>query len=197
MKVRYKICIIILFILSIIILYTLLFPSKQFSSYTYETINKSTIDEIRNKDLVEQSFQAEDNYITVGLPIANYGQIIKKGKIIVTITDEQGKKKKYNIKATNIIDNEYYYLNYRFKKNKNYKITIQVKDLKSPITFLTTEKEIKGTNLRVNKKERKENIILSFMYSKKNYFNIWYCLFIISILLCYMTLIKEKDYVKK
>ena len=97
MKVRYKICIIILFILSIIILYTLLFPSKQFSSYTYETINKSTIDEIRNKDLVEQSFQAEDNYITVGLPIANYGQIIKKGKIIVTITDEQGKKKKYNI----------------------------------------------------------------------------------------------------
>lgn len=197
MKIKYKICIITLCVLSTIILYTLLFPSKQFSSYTYETINKSTIGEIRDKNLVEQSFQAEDNYITVGLPIANYGQIIKKGKIIVKIIDEEGKEKKYNIKVTNIIDNEYYYLNYKFKKNKNYKIIIQTENLKSPITFLTTEKEIKNTRLKINKEEQKENIILSFMYSKKNYFNIWYCLFIISILLCYMTLIRESNYANK
>ena len=193
MKIKnHKICLAIIILLVIVIIITLIMPAKQLSTDTYETIDQWILGELTEEDEVIQTFRPEKNYQRIGLPFATYSQIIEKGNVIVTITNDKRKEKKVKIKASSIIDNEYYYIKYNFKKNRDYEVKITFQNLDKPITLKATKKEIKNTTLQVNDEEQEGNIILSLMYSENNYFNIWYSIFGITITSSYITLAKER-----
>ena len=193
MKIKdHKICLAIIIVLVIVIIITLIMPAKQLSTDTYETLNQWILGELTEEDEVIQTFRPEKNYQRMGLPFATYSQIIEKGNVIVTITNDKGKEKKVKIKASSIIDNEYYYIKYNFKKNRDYEVKITFENLDKPITLKATKKEIKNTTLQVNDEEQEGNIILSLMYSENNYFNIWYSIFGITITSSYIALAKER-----
>ena len=193
MKIKnHKICLAIIILLVIVIIITLIMPAKQLSTDTYETLDQWILGELTEEDEVIQTFRPEKNYQRIGLPFATYSQIIEKGNVIVTITNDKGKEKKVKIKASSIIDNEYYYIKYNFKKNRDYEVKITFQNLDKPITLKATKKEIKNTTLQVNDEEQEGNIILSLMYSENNYFNIWYSIFGITITSSYIALAKER-----
>ena len=193
MKIKnHKICLAIIIVLVIVIIITLIMPAKQLSTDTYETLDQWILGELTEEDEVIQTFRPEKNYQRIGLPFATYSQIIEKGNVIVTITNDKGKEKKVKIKASSIIDNEYYYIKYNFKKNRDYEVKITFQNLDKPITLKATKKEIKNTTLQVNDEEQEGNIILSLMYSENNYFNIWYSIFGITITSSYIALAKER-----
>ena len=193
MKIKdHKICLAIIIVLVIVIIITLIMPAKQLSTDTYETLDQWILGELTEEDEVIQTFRPEKNYQRMGLPFATYSQIIEKGNVIVTITNNKGKEKRIKIKASSIIDNEYYYIKYNFKKNKDYEVKITFENLDKPITLKATKKEIKNTTLQVNDEEQEGNIILSLMYSENNYFNIWYSIFGITITSSYIALAKER-----
>lgn len=193
MKIKnHKICLAIIILLVIVIIITLIMPAKQLSTDTYETLDQWILGELTEEDEVIQTFRPEKNYQRMGLPFATYSQIIEKGNVIVTITNDKGKEKKVKIKASSIIDNEYYYIKYNFKKNRDYEVKITFENLDKPITLKATKKEIKNTTLQVNDEEQEGNIILSLMYSENNYFNIWYSIFGITITSSYIALAKER-----
>ena len=193
MKIKnHKICLAIIILLVIVIIITLIMPAKQLSTDTYETLDQWILGELTEEDEVIQTLRPEKNYQRIGLPFATYSQIIEKGNVIVTITNDKGKEKKVKIKASSIIDNEYYYIKYNFKKNKDYEVKITFENLDKPITLKATKKEIKNTTLQVNDEEQEGNIILSLMYSENNYFNIWYSIFGITITSSYIALAKER-----
>lgn len=193
MKIKnHKICLAIIILLVIVIIITLIMPAKQLSTDTYETLDQWILGELTEEDEIIQTFRPEKNYQRMGLPFATYSQIIEKGNVIVTITNDKGKEKKVKIKASSIIDNEYYYIKYNFKKNRDYKVKITFENLDKPITLKATKKEIKNTTLQVNDEEQEGNIILSLMYSENNYFNIWYSIFGITITSSYIALAKER-----
>lgn len=193
MKIKnHKICLAIIILLVIVIIITLIMPAKQLSTDTYETLDQWILGELTEGDEVIQTFRPEKSYQRIGLPFATYSQIIEKGNVIVTITNDKGKEKKAKIKASSIIDNEYYYIKYNFKKNRDYEVKITFENLDKPITLKATKKEIKNTTLQVNDEEQEGNIILSLMYSENNYFNIWYSIFGITITSSYIALAKER-----
>ena len=193
MKIKnHKICLAIIILLVIVIIITLIMPAKQLSTDTYETLDQWILGELTEEDEVIQTFRPEKNYQRMGLPFATYSQIIEKGNVIVTITNNKGKEKRIKIKASSIIDNEYYYIKYNFKKNRDYEVKITFENLDKPITLKATKKEIKNTTLQVNDEEQEGNIILSLMYSENNYFNIWYSIFGITITSSYIALAKER-----
>lgn len=193
MKIKnHKICLAIIILLVIVIIITLIMPAKQLSTDTYETLDQWILGELTEEDEIIQTFRPEKNYQRMGLPFATYSQIIEKGNVIVTITNDKGKEKKVKIKASSIIDNEYYYIKYNFKKNRDYEVKITFENLDKPITLKATKKEIKNTTLQVNDEEQEGNIILSLMYSENNYFNIWYSIFGITITSSYIALAKER-----
>lgn len=188
----HKICLAIIILLVIVIIITLIMPAKQLSTDTYETLDQWILGELTEEDEVIQTFRPKKNYQRMGLPFATYSQIIEKGNVIVTITNDKGKEKKVKIKASSIIDNEYYYIKYNLKKNRDYEVKITFENLDKPITLKATKKEIKNTTLQVNDEEQEGNIILSLMYSENNYFNIWYSIFGITITSSYIALAKER-----
>ena len=193
MKIKdHKICLAIIILLVIVIIITLIMPAKQLSTDTYETLDQWILGELTEEDEIIQTFRPEKNYQRMGLPFATYSQIIEKGNVIVTITNDKGKEKKVKIKASSIIDNEYYYIKYNFKKNRDYEVKITFENLDKPITLKATKKEIKNSTLQVNDEEQEGNIILSLMYSENNYFNIWYSIFGITITSSYIALAKER-----
>ena len=193
MKIKnHKICLAIIILLVIVIIITLIMPAKQLSTDTYETLDQWILGELTEGDEVIQTFRPEKSYQRIGLPFATYSQIIEKGNVIVTITNDKGKEKKVKIKASSIIDNEYYYIKYNFKKNRDYEVKITFENLDKPITLKATKTEIKNTTLQVNDEEQEGNIILSLMYSENNYFNIWYSIFGITITSSYIALAKER-----
>lgn len=193
MKIKdHKICLAIIIVLVIVIIITLIMPAKQLSTDTYETLDQWILGELTEEDEVIQTFRPKKNYQRMGLPFATYSQIIEKGNVIVTITNDKGKEKKVKIKASSIIDNEYYYIKYNFKKNRDYEVKITFENLDKPITLKATKKEIENTTLQVNGEQQEGNIILSLMYSENNYFNIWYSIFGITITSSYIALAKER-----
>ena len=173
------------------ILVTVIFPGKNYTSKTIEIIDSANVNEFYNEDIIEQTFISDDNYKSIGIQIATYASYVKDGELIVSIENEKGKIKKYSIKARTIIDNQIYYLKYKVKKNHKYKIIIDGENLSSPITFLTTQAEIPGYELIINNTKSNSNLILAFIKNRKDYFNTWYYLLIISILSSYAILIKE------
>lgn len=193
MKIKdHKICLAIIILLVIVIIITLIMPTKQLSTDTYETLDQWILGELTEGDEIIQTFQPEKSYQRIGLPFATYSQIIEKGNVIVTITNDKGKEKRIKVKASSIIDNEYYYIKYNFKKNREYEVKITFQNLDKPITLKATKKEIKNASLKVNGEEQTGSIILSLMYSENNYFNIWYSIFGITITSSYIALAKER-----
>ena len=193
MKKRRKVIYIPIFLLfGIIILFFLFSPIKEYSSDTYQNHNRNVIGEIKSGDIVVQKFKALKNYKKIGFPIAVYDKIFENGTILVQIEEEGKKAKTKKIPLKNIEDNEYYYVKYKFHKNKNYTITITTKGTKLPITLYTTDAKIKNTSLFVNEKKQKSCIQLSFLYQKNNYFPIWYILLILSIIICCMLFSENK-----
>ena len=190
---KYNITLIMIIILIIVSVLMVLFPKKTYTSEAFEIVNRDTVKEFYNDDLIEQEFISKNNYKSVGIQIATYATLVKNGQLIVIIENERGQQKKYTINTDSIIDNQFYYLKYNLRKNKHYKLIIDGEKLSTPVTFLTTQKQIEGAKLTINGKEKKSSLILAFIKTKKNYFSIWYCLLAISILTTYLFLVKETD----
>ena len=188
---KYNITILLIIILVIMSIGILIAPSKTYKAHTYEVLDLEYLDKFSNNDYFEQSFISDDNYNYFGIPIATYNTLIEKGRLNVSIINENGKEKKYTIDVTSVLDTQEYYLKYNLKKNRKYTIRVTSEDLSSPVSFTITNANIKNTELVVNGEQIDKTIVLSFMKSKKNYFNIWYYLLIISVLSSYAIMIKE------
>ena len=159
---KFKIAILFIIILTVMIIVTIVSPGKTFTSNTTEIIDSSILNEFSNNDIIEQTFISNDNYKFVGIQIATYATFVKDGELIITIENDSGKRKKYNVKADSIIDNEMYYFKYNLKKQKKYKIIIDGEKLSGPLTFLTTQKGLPNYELKVNDKKIDSNLILAF-----------------------------------
>lgn len=188
---KYNITITAIIILILLSIAIVIFPGKTYKSNSFEILDQEILDELKDNDHLEQSFISDDNYNFVGIPIATYSKLIKKGKIIVTISNEKGKTKKYIINSDTLLDCKPYFFKYNLRKNKAYKINVIIDKLSSPITLQVTNAKIDDATLIINNEKSDKNITLYFLKAKKDYYAIWYCLLIISILSCYAIMIKE------
>ncbi len=192
-KTSIKICYILIFILIIGCILTLFFPKTQYTTKSFEVENPSIMGELKNGDILEQQFVSDGNYEKIGFSLATYSQLMNNGNLDIEIINQDESSSHKKIKLYNVIDNTRYYVNYKFKKNKIYRIKITVKNIQSPITLYTTMTKMENTYLKYNNYDRNDNLQLSFMSKKNNYFNIWYYLVAIVLLLCYIVLMKDKE----
>ena len=188
MKRKQLIARIVIVILVLLIITSIIFPSSKAVTNNFSGLD--IIGELKNGDVLEEEFTSKSNYNKIGIPFANYGMVIDKGKVEVTIENSKGKKKKYNIKLSSIVDNQYYYLTYKLKKNQKYKITVMVVKPEYPITIYMTKKDKKSIT-KFNGDLCDDNIRLGFMYNEDDYFNIWNYVFILSLVILYSVLIKN------
>ena len=188
MKRKNLIVKILMVVLLVLIFISIVFPISKTITTNYS--GNEIIGELKAGDVIEEEFISNGNYNKVGIPFANYGKINDKGYFKVAITNSKNKQKKYKIKLGNIVDNEDYYLKYKLKKNQKYKIYMKLYKPKYPITIYLTNKD-KKANTIFNGNKLKNNIRLSFMYSIKDYFNIWNYSFIFLLIILYAILIKN------
>lgn len=186
---KHFICLILIFILVIISILIVVIPPNTVSSTNYEIIDKNTIGEFTKNNKIEQDFIANQNYKKIGLYYANYGKLVTKGYIDIKIVNDSNKVKDRKIYVGNLLDNSFCYVNYGFKKDHKYKIIVSANKIDYPITFYTTTKNIVGSSLKIDDKQQNVNLVLAFAYYKKDYFSLWYCLLLISLILCYMIFI--------
>ena len=107
---KYNLTLITIIILIIVSVLMLLFPKKTYTSEAFEIVDRDTVKEFYNDDLIEQEFISKNNYKSVGIQIATYATLVKNGQLIVIIENEKGQQKKYTINTDSIIDNQFYYL---------------------------------------------------------------------------------------
>ena len=160
----------------LILILLIIFPYKTEKISTYKLYNKEPYKALKYKDTITQEFISDDNYNAVGLLYADYGKLIKKGNIIITITNENNKTKKFKLKARSLFDNNIFYVKYRVHKNKKYVITVQ-NNTKSDITFYTTEANIGSARLldgNDNNNNNNKVLVLSFKKNTRNYKLLWY-----------------------
>lgn len=186
---REKIILILIIILVGLIIFSLIKPAKTYSMVTSGDDKQKVIGELVNNDRIVQDFSLKKNSNIIGFRFATYGNNITKGKVIVTISN--GKKtKKYKIKASKLVDNEMYFIKYKFKKDKRYKIDITVKNTNLPITLYITDR-MDNTTMYLNDKKQNSSLYFATVYKKNNYFYIWYYLLGIFMLLLYNSLLKN------
>ena len=176
-----NIAIVILFIISLIIV---IFPPHKLSSDNFEISYPGVLGKITNDDIIKQNIKLKKNYSGIGFLVATYDTILDNGSVLINICDQSNKCIKKIVMASTISDNSYFYINSKLKKNVNYTIIITCNNIKKPITFYTTEAKIENASLKVDNEKRKNNIVMAFTYKKNNYFPIWYCLFLISLIFC-------------
>ncbi len=180
----------LLTLLFVILVISLIFPKSTFSSKAYELKDITPIGEIYNHDVIQQHFIAEDDYYKVGIFFANYGKLIHQGNLVLKIMGENNQEKVIKTKLSELGDNEYYYFNYTFKKNKKNSLSLTIEDSKDPISLYTTKAQVKDATLVYKGENREDIMILSFLYKKKDYFKVWYCLFAITLIAGYIILMK-------
>lgn len=176
---KLNIRILIYIFMAITIMYgiiSLIVPQKVYSSKTLTSSSAAIVNEVNNNDVIKQNFISDGNYEKIGIYLGTYETIFKKGKIILTITDENNKEKTIEEKLLNISDNNYHYFNYQLEKGKEYTMSISIKNSDSPISVYSLEETEEEKQLTFNGKVRQSSIALSFMYAEKSYFNVWYSL---------------------
>ena len=171
---------------------SIVFPKEIYSAKTLTSPSTGIIGEIDNGDVVEQKFIADNNYEKIGIYFATMERILTKGKLLITITDENQNVKKQEVKLSKINDNSYYYFKYKFKKNKEYVISIVLENSEYPITMYCIPKE-KNTELKINNKEQETMLALSFAYKEESYFNVWYSAMALALLIGYLSMSKKGE----
>ncbi|MBQ3469151.1 MAG: hypothetical protein IJH18_03785 [Bacilli bacterium] len=171
-------------LLVLLIAVTLFFPPSKLAMDSVG--GNDIIGSLKDGDVLEEEFITKRGYSSLGIPFANYSQLIDKGYVLVTIKQDRYRPKKYKVKLANIMDNEYYFFKYRFRKNKKYTLTIEIKDANYPMAIYKTNKA-KNAALKINGISSKDSIRLAFLYKDKDYFNIWYYVVLLSIVsLCFV-----------
>lgn len=188
--------IIVIFCLLFVCVMYYIFNSRTYASDNYNVVN---LKEIKlNKDVViEQDFIPNKNYSSIGFLASNNGNYIKKGYLRVYILSDGKVLKKYKINAKKICDDNYYYKYYYFKYNlkKNRSYTIRIVSSKLSSDVFIGKVSNKSRTYSVNNENKPGSLALSFAYSKKSLFFIWYFLMCVSlVLVIYM---KGKDNYEK
>ena len=186
---KIKFSLIIIIILVGLILFSLIRPVKTYSMTTSGDDKQKVVGELSNNDRITQDFTLKENSSSIGFRFATYGRDITKGKILVTISNGK-KSKKYKIKANKLVDNEMYFLKYKFKRNKKYTVDIIIKNTNYPVTLYITD-TMNNTSMYLNDKEQDNSLYFGTVYKKSNYFYIWYYSLGIIVLLLYVTLLKN------
>lgn len=189
-SIKVKISIALIIILVILSIATLIFPFETYSVITSGNDKQKVIGELSSNDIIIQNLKPKYNCDSIGFRFANYGANMKKGNIYVNIESNGQLKKKFKIKTSKLVDNEIYYIKYKFKKNKIYKISLTVENIDSPITLYITDKT-KDTIMILNGKEQESSLYFTLTYKKHNYFSIFYYLFAILMLLLYKFLLEN------
>lgn len=186
-------------IFSIIILFiTVLFPTKNYSSINSDLINGKDI-VCKNNMTIIDSFDVNENYDRIGMLLSSNQQYVKKGYVYIELYENGNLKKKKKIKASNVVDDnyyfKYYYIKNKFKKNNKYEIKITFKNLDSKLLLKTTNDKKFNDSMNIDDLKNENVMALSFLQVSKNYFNIWYCLLIIALLLSFKVLVvKERKH---
>ena len=177
----------LLFLVSLILL--LIFPNKHYIIDYTEVINNDIIGEITKNDYIVQEFTSENNYRGFGFKFANYSKIINSGKLTITITDTTNNKTKViKKKLKNLLDNQYFFLKYKLKKNHHYIVSIK-SNSKNIITFYSTMDNKNSKKLYLNGNLQNSNLQMSFRNEEKKYDFIWYYIFALSIYIFYKMLV--------
>ena len=135
----------------------------------------------------------------MGILLSSKQQYISKGKIFISLYEDDKLKKTFKINSNQIVDDnyyfKYYYLNYKIRKNKNYNIKITFKNLSSKILLRTTKDKKFNDSLFVDEKKNNNVLALSFLKKNKSYFNTWYFSLITLMLISFKILFnKENNY---
>lgn len=186
-------------IFSIIILFiTVLFPTKNYSGINSDLIDGKDI-VCKNNMTIIDSFDVNENYDRIGILLSSNQQYVKKGYVYIELYENGNLKKKKKIKASNVVDDnyyfKYYYIKNKFKKNNKYEIKITFKNLDSKLLLKTTNDKKFNDSMNIDDLKNENVMALSFLQVSKNYFNIWYCLLIIALLLSFKVLVvKERKH---
>ena len=190
---KIKICYLLIIVLLLCSLLTLIFPSKSYVADNYEIKDQKLLKNLKTGDHLKQEFYVINNYSKIGILYANYNKLIENGYIYIKLTDQNNNVQNKKVKLSSISDNSYFFVNCKLKKNTKYIMDIKIVGSEMPIALYTTSAEVEYANLEVNGKKVKNNLAMSFMYSTNNYFNIWYYIFGISILLFFVVLNRNNE----
>ena len=195
MKIKkvFQVSAIILFILLVVFLVV---PTNVIKITNFDIKDRNFIEKLDSDTILIQEFKADNNYNRMGFEIATYCEILSKGTLNIEVSDEKNKKKIYKIKAKKIYNDSVYFINYKLKKNKSYKVKIFTENLDNKITFYTTKSNNNDANLRINDEKKDYNLILYFSKVGRNYEVIWALSFICIIFLIVYVLLCDKE-VKK
>lgn len=176
-KVNIRIIIYIFLVITIIYgVISIIYPQKVYASKTLTSSSAAIVNEINNNDVIEQTFISDGNYEKFGIYFGTYETIFKKGKLILTITDENDKEETIELKLSKLSDNNYYYFDYSLKKDKEYMISLTIKNSNDPISVYALDEKPRNSTLTFNGESQDNIVALSFMYGEKSYFNVWYSL---------------------
>ena len=81
-----------------------------------------------------------------------------------------------HLKLSKLSDNNYYYFDYSLKKDKEYTISLTIKNSNDPISVYALDEKPRNSTLTFNGESQDNIVALSFMYGEKSYFNVWYSL---------------------
>ena len=168
--------------LILFIIYFLLFPSYVIVNSTNPIENRNPIPSFSNETTINQEFQAKENYDSFGVFFATYQYIFKNGIIKIDLLDkDKNKHCTKTIYATSLTDTGPSKINCSIKNNRNYNLTITVKDLdkKHKLTLYSTTYDDNNTKLIINNKEKNYNLVMYYYQKKFNYSNIIYILLLI------------------
>lgn len=191
---KYTIILIVIFILMFV--FSISFPTKSYSSVNYDIVNGQNVT-LKKNTTINQSFKATDNFDKIGMLLSSGQQFVKKGKIKIYIYENDKLKKKSTLKASNIVDDnyyfKYYYINFKIKKNQYYKIKMEAENLDYKLFVKTTKVGDSNNLLYINDEKNKNSLALSFLKKDKSYFSVWYVLLIFTVLFSLKSLLKNKE----
>lgn len=166
---------------------TILFPPRTMSSVSQFSIqDRGQLPPIEPGTTVVQTFKATDDFSGFGLLFANYDQLIDQGTVEIRIMNQDEQIDTCSIEARNLMDLSFFYCDTSLTNGQLYDLLISVKNITSPITFLTTTASIDGATLAINKKPQNQLIIMDFTKQRKNYMLAWAFAMLAALTFCYL-----------
>lgn len=185
----------LILIFTIFLLISFFIRPKTYATKAIEVKNlKGLI--LDNNTTIVQKFKADNNYTAMGFLASNNGNYINNGYINIVLKSNQKIIKKDTIPANEICDDsyyyKYYYIKYKFKKNKYYTIEITAKKLSDNVLLGTTNYKSNDLSLLKDEILQKRNLAIGFAYKTDNKFYFWYYLMIITLLITSIIILKMK-----
>lgn len=195
MKNKLLLIIVLLFIINILFI----FPKIQINEYEINANKYVKEDLLYDEQKVEQKFSPLKDADGMYIVIATYMKVFNKGNLLIKIENLDNNEIIYkkNKSLRTLDDSVPLYLKFKIKKNNNYKITLETKNvsIKKPIVYYSTD--LVNQKIKYNDSYKDYELYINYFEYKKSYINVWYGLLIDTLAyMLYSLLWKEKENVK-